>query len=31
MTLTLALDPEGRATSIMMRMNGKERTLPKVK
>jgi CubicO group peptidase (beta-lactamase class C family) len=31
MTLTFVLDPEGRATLIVMRMNGQERTLPRVK
>ena len=31
MTLTFVLDPEGSATLIVMRMNGQERTLPRVK
>ena len=31
MTLTFVLDPEGQATMIVMKMNGRERTLPKVK
>ncbi|MGK2960623.1 MAG: DUF3471 domain-containing protein, partial [Gemmatimonadaceae bacterium] len=29
MTLTFVLDPDGRATLIVMKMNGQERTLPK--
>ncbi len=31
MTLTFVLDPQGSATSAVMRMNGQERMLPKVK
>ena len=31
MTLTFVLDPEGRATFAVMRMNGQDRTLPRVK
>jgi hypothetical protein len=31
MTLTFVLDPEGRATFAVMRMNGQERTLPRMK